>query len=139
MSEIASSATERASQYRRWSRMCGVGVYVVVALFGAGAIWFHGNGTVYYATAIVVAALATQWAAFDAKSRGRPLLHIVQMLFFFLWPVAATIYLIFHHGWRGILLALLHGLGLVISCNVVFFAVFYSCHYFGLLGPQFYR
>jgi len=84
------------------------------------------------------ATLATSWAVFDSKSRGTTILPILQMLYFVMWPIGATVYLVTRSGWRGLLIAGLHGIGLTLAVGVTFYVTFYSLHFVGLLGPQYY-
>ena len=110
--------------YRSWSRQCVVGLYVLAALCGPLELIFPDNVGVYFLTTIMFALLATHWAVYDSKSRGKTIIPILQMLYFLLWPIGATIYLFIRYGWRGIVFAVLHAIGLSF-CTAFTFSITY--------------
>jgi len=128
----------RLAAYRLWARRSGVGLYALAALWGSIQLVFANNGRAYFLTGLMFATLATSWAVFDSKSRGTTILPILQMLYFVMWPIGATVYLVTRSGWRGLLIAGLHGIGLTLAVGVTFYVTFYSLHFVGLLGPQYY-
>jgi hypothetical protein len=126
------------AMYRLWSRRCAVGLYVVAALWGTLQLLCVNTPGVYLLTGLTFALLATSWAVFDAKSRGKAILPVLQMLYFFMWPIGATVYLVARNGWRGLLIAILHGMGLTLMVCFTFYVTFYSLHYAGALDPRYY-
>jgi hypothetical protein len=90
------------------------------AAWGALQIAFPNNGSLYLLSALLFASLATGWAIWDAKSHGIGILPILQMLYFFVWPVSELTYLIYRSGIRGVLTATIHGIGLVATLAVTF-------------------
>ena len=46
------------------------------------------------------------------------------MLYFLLWSLGATVYLIYRSGWRGLLTAGLHGIGMTLLMAATFYATF---------------
>ncbi len=119
----------RLATFRLWSRYCAVGLYVLAALWGSLQLVFPNNTGVYLLTAIMLALLATHWAVYDSKSRGRTILPVLQMLYFLMWPIGATIYLFTRYGWRGIVIAALHAIGLTLCVGVTFYGTFYLLQY----------
>ncbi len=71
-------------------------------------------------------------------SRGINFLPILQILYFLLWPIGATVYLIYRSGWRGLLSAGLHGFGMRFLMTVTFYATFFGLHFAGLLDARYY-
>jgi len=134
----AAGSDRKLEAYRVWSRRCGVTLYVLAALWGIVQIVFVKNGGVYLLAGLMCALLATSWAVYDAKSREKTILPILQMLYFMMWPIGATVYLVSRNGWRGVLIAALHAIGLTLTVGLTFYATLYSLHYAGLLDPQFY-
>ena len=138
MTSEAAGNDGRREAYRLWSRRCGFSLYVLAALWGIVQIVFVNDGRVYLLVGLICALLATSWAVFDLKSREKAILPILQMLYFLMWPIGATIYLVSRNGWRGVLIAALHAVGLTLTVGLTFYATLYSLHYAGLLDPQFY-
>ena len=68
------------------------GLYAVAAFWGMSSA-LSSNSLVYYLTAVLMACLATAWCAMDARRRGKPMLPVLKMITFFVWPVAVPIYL----------------------------------------------
>ena len=138
MTSVAAESDGRLEAYRLWSRRCGLGVYLLAALWGIIQVVFVNSGRAYLLVGLVCALLATSWAVFDSKSRGKTILPILQMLYFMMWPIGATVYLVSRNGWRGLLLAALHAIGLTLTSGLTFYVTLYSLHYAGVLDPQFY-
>ncbi len=138
MTREATVSDPRLAMYRLWSRRCAVGLYVVAALWGTLQLVCANTPGVYLLTALTFALLATFWAVFDSKSRGKAILPVLQMLYFFMWPIGATVYLVARNGWRGLLIAMLHGVGLTLLMCFTFYVTFYSLHYAGVLDPRYY-
>lgn len=89
------------------------------------------NSLMYALFSVAIASAATGWCSVDARLRGRPMLHIVRIITFFTWPIASPIYLIYSRRWRGLGLAALHGLGLLVVFMTVFYLVVFLQY-----GPQ---
>jgi hypothetical protein len=102
---------------RNSRRFLVLGLYLLVALWGVAQVRLL---QLYLPSALAIAAIATCWAVLDARRNGAPVLHIVQFLMFFTWPVALPIYLIWSRGARGLDLALFHALGLTAVLVVAF-------------------
>ena len=47
---------------------------------------------------MMIASAATCWVVADSRVRGQPLLHILQLLTFMLWPIAVPIYVFSTRG-----------------------------------------
>jgi hypothetical protein len=125
--------------YSRWSRYCVGSLFALSALWGGLQIAFPDSTGLYLLFAFMFALSATFWARYDSLSRGKPILPILQMLYFLLWPVGATIYLVTRSGWRGFATAFLYGGGMLILMGITFYATFYGLHFTGLLDARYYQ
>lgn len=72
--------------------------------------------------ALLVASVVTTWCAVDARSRGKPIVPVLQMLLLFTWPITAPIYLIRSRGWLGLAIAIAHSAGLMGTLLAAFYA-----------------
>ncbi len=125
-------------QFARWSKNCAIGLYVMSAISGGLEIPFPEHAGLYLISALCFALLATSWARYDSKARGISFLPILQMLYFLLWPLGATVYLIYRSGWRGLLTAGLHGIGMMFLMALTFYATFFGLYFAGLLDARYY-
>ncbi len=133
MTGVETGCDPRLVSLRFWSRYCVVGLYVLAALWGSLQILLPYNDGVYYLIKILFAMHVTCWAVYDSKARGKTILHVLQMLYFLMWPIGATVYLIRTRGWRGIVIAVLHAMGLMLCMAVAFFATVYLLYNAGVL------
>ena len=85
-------------------------------------------GGLYYLFAIAMAGCAAWWAVSDARDRGKPILHILQLLVFLSWPIAVPIYLIKTRGFRGLGLSVAHAVGLILVQCIGFHATAFSVY-----------
>lgn len=129
---------QQLANYRRLSINWAVSMYAIAAFWGTAQLLFPHNSAVYLLAVLAFAYAATSWAAFDSRSRGKTILPVLQLLYFLMWPIGATIYLVARNGWRGILIAVVHGTALTLTLGLTFYITFYSLHYLGLLGPEYY-
>ena len=129
-------ATSAKLIFARWSKNCAIGLYVMSAISGGLEIPFPEHAGLYLISALCFALLATSWARYDSKARGISFLPILQMLYFLLWPLGATVYLIYRSGWRGLLNAGLHGIGMMFLMILTFYATFFGLHFAGLLDAR---
>ena len=125
-------------QYSRWSKNCAIGLYIMSAIWGGLQIPFPEHAGLYLFSAICFALLATFWARYDSKARGISFLPILQMLYFLLWPIGATVYLLYRSGGHGLLTAGLHGFGMMFLMALTFYATFFGLHFAGLLDARYY-
>ena len=114
-------------------------LYGMAAAWGAIQIAFPDSGLLYAASALLFATFASSWLWFDAKAREIKILPVLQMLYFFLWPIGAIIYLLYRSGTRGLVTALLHGIGLMTTLAMAFYATFYGLHFAGMLDARYYQ
>jgi len=127
-----------ALPYSYWSRNCWISLYCLAVLWGALQVVFPDNGGVYLLFTLMFATCATLWARFDALARSKPMLPVVQMLYFFLWPLGSMIYLMARSGLRGLGLWLLNAVGIGATMVVVFNLTLFALHFAGWLDPRFY-
>jgi hypothetical protein len=109
------------------------------ALSGALQILFPDNELLNLVSALLFALFASSWAALDAKMRGIRILRVFQVLYFFLWPIGAVIYLLYRSGMRGLVTAVIHGFGLTLTLAATAYATLYGLHFAGLLDASYYR
>ena len=115
------------------SRVYGASLYVLSALWGVAQILLPDDGGVYFVFALLLATASTLWARQDAIARGKPIPQAILALYFWVWPLGATVYLVGRSGWRGFATAVLHGLGMAVVLVVVFYATFLSLYAVGLV------
>ena len=137
------TAVERAtvadpSPYARWATWSGIALYFLCLFWGAAQVAFPGNIRLYWLFAFGCATSSICWIRYDALARGKPILPVLQLIGFFLWPLAAVIYLISRSGWRGLLLAIAHGFGMYLLTCLAFYVTFYGLHFAGLLHDHYY-
>ena len=105
----------------------------IAQLYIASAAWglvqvFTRNAGLYYLFALFMASMAAWWTVSDARRRGHPILHIVQLFVFLFWPIAVPIYLIWSRGLRGVGWTLLHAFGLILALCVGFYVTVFSVY-----------
>lgn len=91
--------TQKPKPFSGWFPL--LGLYVAQVASGAAGC-FTFNGAVHWVFALLFACLAAMWVVFDAQHRGKPLVSIVQLMVFCLWPIAVPIYLLAMRGVRGL-------------------------------------
>ncbi len=96
----------------RLRRMAAVLLYVLAVAFGVGQALQWDSRVVSLLLPFAVASAVTLWCVVDSHIRARPILTSLQFLVFITWPVAVPIYLIWSRRLRGIVLAVVHGVGL---------------------------
>ena len=138
MTENSVTVVSSAFPYSYWSRNCLISLYVLAVLWGSLQVVFPDNGSVYLLFTLMFATCATLWARFDALARSKPILPVVQMLYFLLWPLGSMIYLMARSGVRGFGIWLLHAFGIGATLVVVFNLTLFALHFGGLLDPRFY-
>jgi len=109
---------------RDFRRLLLAGLYGVAA-FSGFADALSVNALVYWLIALLWACFATAWCVADASRRGAPLLPVLQMIMFLLWPIAVPIYLVTSRGWRGLGYAVLHAFGLTAASQFSFLATYF--------------
>ena len=139
MTEDSSPIVATVPQYSLWSRNCVFILYGLSALWGAIQIAFPDSAGLYLLFALMFALAATFWARFDSLARSKPIVPILQMLYFLVWPIGAMVYLISRSGWRGLGIGLMHGVGLFVTLAFSFFLTFYGLHFAGLLDQRYYQ
>ena len=103
----------------RW--MLVVGIYIVWSLSGAAQILAPGDTRVTLGLTISASTLIVMWCTIDARRRGHPIVRIVQMLMWFVWAIAAPMYLIWSRSWVGIGLSVLHFIGFLVAILIGFY------------------
>jgi hypothetical protein len=139
MTETSNQLSTTSMPYAQRARNCVISLYVLSLLWGALQIAIPDSPRVYLLFVVLFAVNATFWARFDALARSKPILPILQMLYFFLWPIGATVYLVARSGWRGLGIGLMHAIGLLVTMGLSFYATLYGLHFTGLLDQRFYQ
>lgn len=89
-------------------------LYVASFTIGVvGAITANHDGLVFLLE-LLVGSGAAWWVVLDARERGNPILHILQLILFLTWPIAVPLYLMTSRGFRGLYLSVAHFVGLVL-------------------------
>lgn len=113
MAEAANDSSEAsAASHATGVRYGLISLYVHAAVLGAVQMAFLENAAALLTIQLLIASAATYAAVEDSRRRGRSLVHSVQIVFFFTWPLAWLVYLIVTRGWRGVGWWLLHAVGL---------------------------
>lgn len=116
--------------------------YAVLALYGLSAFWgvaqviAPDNAPLYIASAIAFATSATLWFSTDRRILAKPQVPILQLLFFFTWPVASLIHLPTSRGCRGVGYWLLHSVGLFATMCLTFFPAMFLLYWTGVLDSD---
>ena len=139
MTEDSPPIVATVQPYSLWSRNCVFTLYGLSALWGAIQIAFPDSAGLYLLFALMFAVAATFWARFDSLARSKPIVPILQMLYFLVWPIGAMVYLISRSGWRGLGIGILHGVGLFVTLALSFYLTFFGLHFAGLLDQRFYQ
>jgi hypothetical protein len=120
---MSHSAIENGAQARTPAHL---GFFLIACLYAIAALWgvtqarAPDNDLLELLTAVSMPLAATLWTVNDARCRGEPLLHIVQIVMLFTWPLAVPIYLVRSRRLRGVGLAILHALGLIATMLLTF-------------------
>jgi hypothetical protein len=109
-------------------------LYVLAFLGGVHAALTSQSGVVQLGLTALFASTLAMWCIADSKVVGKPMLISFQWLMFLIWPVSVPAYLMWTRRLRGLGLAMLHALLLLIVCNATFLAIGYLAH-----GPAFVR
>ena len=102
--------------------------YLLAAANGATQAFQPRGGMVGVVFAIMAASLATYGCVVDARIIGRPIVQSVHWIMFFTWPLAVPIYFIYSRRLRGVVLLILHGVGLVAVSNAAFYLAWYLAY-----------
>ena len=121
------------------SRRFAIGLYVMAAVWGAMQVSSPDHGDLFLIASLLFAGLASGWLAFDSKAQGIKILPILQMVYFFLWPIGAGVYLVYRSGVRGLLTFLVHAFGICMTIVISFYVTLYGLHLTGLLDEAFYQ
>ena len=99
------SATESADDAitvripRLIRRCCVILLYVLAAFWGVAQIVSSANGLIYILSALLFATAATYAAIEDSRLLRIQFVRILQVLFFFTWPIASLICLMVTRDW----------------------------------------
>ena len=116
------------SSSRKLRRLLVITLYVASLVWGVVQVMAPDVGGLYYLFALVMAGCAAWWAVSDARDRGKPILHILQLFVFLLWPIAVPIYLIATRGFRGLGLSVAHAVGLILVLCIGFYTTVFSVY-----------
>ncbi len=105
-------------------------LYFYTALWGIVQIVVPGNTVLWLLFAVTIAYSATAWAVIDSRRAKRPLLHVVQLLMFFTWPIAVSTYLIWSRRLQGCGFVLFHAVALTITVNLFCYATYFLLYGF---------
>jgi hypothetical protein len=135
--EMANDTT--SLRYVVWSRNYAITLYGLSVVWGAIQIVFPDSTSQFMMFSFLFALVSTLWARYDSLARDRPILPVLQMLFFLVWPIGALIYLVSRSGWRGVVVGVIHGFGLLFALAVSFYGTLFGLHFTGLLDQRYYQ
>ncbi len=118
MTEDSSPIVATVPQYSLWSRNCVFILYGLIDTLGAIQVAFPDSAGLYLLFALFFALAATFGPdLIHSLARSKPIVPILQMLYFLVWPIGAMVYLISRSGWRGLGIGLMHGVGLFVTLS----------------------
>lgn len=100
-------------------------LYAIAAFWGAAQMLVPTHEAVSLLTSLLFASVATHAAILDSRLFRVSFVHILRVIFFFTWPLAALVYLIATRGWRGLGWWLVHAIGVCATTCVAFCAAYY--------------
>ncbi len=98
-----------------YRRCAVVMLYVLAAFWGATQSVVVENSLLDFANSLAFASSATLWFVVDRRTQAKSSLPVLQLLFFFTWPLASLIHLVRSRGLRGIGYWLAHVIGLLVT------------------------
>src|SRR5262245_11818791 len=96
-------------------------LYILSALVGCRTALFRERQSVDVLISLSAAAVTVLACVIDARVLGRHILHSLQFIMLFTWPLSPLVYLLFARGLKGLLWFLLHGTLLVASYLASFY------------------
>lgn len=129
-SESPSSADDVHKRFSTQTRLI-LSLYALLAFAAAFSVFHYDNATAYYTCSIVFAILATTWAINDSRLRDLTFHPVLRMLHLLFCPISLVIYLICTRGIRGLGMAALHSVAMIVVANVAFYSVFYAIYFTG--------
>ena len=135
---VTASAVDESNAIRRsrsTRRLCLVILYMLAAFWGIAQIVSSTNALIYVLFVLLCATVSTHAAIEDSRSLRVQFVHILQVLFFFTWPVASLVYLMVTRGWRGFGWWLLHALGLFAAMCLTFCPTYVLLYWMGMIDP----
>jgi tetratricopeptide (TPR) repeat protein len=124
-----------SAEYRtRLRTLIALNVYAAVAASALFQALRPGSVLLGALFTVAMASAATLWCVVDSGILGRPLVTSLHWIMFMTWPVAVPAYLVCFRKFRGFLLALGHGVGLLIVCGVLFAIPAWSAYWFACQG-----
>jgi hypothetical protein len=101
-------------------RFAAITVYVLAAGWGVYSAVGREDSPARWVISLGLAVACTVWCAADAAARGRSLVWPARIGIFLIWPVGVPIYLVWSRGARGVVTAVLAGVGWLALMFVVF-------------------
>lgn len=102
-------------------RRCIWLIYGATAFWGVAQVVAAESAAIYMLAVLLIASAATCWAVLDARLAGRRMSAIVPPVYFFLWPVASLVYLLWSRGWRGLAIWAIHVVCLSATLAMTFY------------------
>ncbi len=106
------------SFYKKLQPVLVVTMYLIAFASGWNVIFRPENLAINFLYVISLCLIMTYWCVIDSRIRGYPILHSFYFIIIFLWPVAVPVYLIWSRGFWGLTLAIIHLIGLYLTCVV---------------------
>jgi hypothetical protein len=117
--------SDKRKKLRRILLIC---LYLLAAIAGAMGTHASRSNAVQLLLPIMMASVATYLCVVDSRILGCPMVQSVHYIMFFTWPLAVPIYLIYSRGLRGLGMAVLHGIGLIVVATAAFHTAGYLAY-----------
>lgn len=114
-------------------RRCIWLLYGVTAFWGVAQVAAPESAAIYMLSVLLLASAATYWAVLDGRIAGNEIPAIIPVVFFFLWPLASLVYLLWSRKWRGLGLWALHLIGLFATLLLTFYPTVILLYWAGLI------
>ena len=125
----ASPQTPNAN-LRRW---CVYALYGLAAFWGVVQVVLPTSGSVNALSAIAFAAVATTWAIYDFRVIERRVPSIIWLIYFFTWPLASLLHLIWTRGIPGVGYWVVNAVGMLVVMMLLFYPTFYLLYSLDLI------
>lgn len=100
-------------------------LYLLLALNGAVQVTRPESAALRLILSALTGSTATYWCVVDSRILGRPIVQSLHWIMFFTWPVAVPLYLVYSRKLRGLGIAVIHAIGLLIVTALATFLAGY--------------
>ncbi|MCM2372195.1 hypothetical protein [Aporhodopirellula aestuarii] len=130
-SDMPLGSRERDRIQRSTQTLLLLSLYATVAFASAFGVFHYDSATAYCVHSIVFAIVGTTWAINDARIRAVTFHPVLRMLHLLFCPISLVLYLVVTRGFRGLGIAALHGIAMIVVANIAFYSVFCAIYFTG--------